>query len=181
MADNSLTDPKDMFSIAYLQMLTAHIKHSFVDCSGTSKDKKGVDCEVFKTECLEVYFQAKCTSISSKSMIEEDENYIYYNFDIKKYKAHYKKYLALIILPADAEFEQWLETNFLFEIKDPNKSGLLLKARAFYLPINGSYDLGKPPNSNRSNNLVKIPKTNILNQNSLLKMVELVENPEQTL
>ncbi len=176
MADNTLTKVKDKFGIAYLQMLSAHCKYKFVDLTGTDKDDSGVDCEVYEDEFMEIKFQVKVTAMSSLSMIEEDDNYLYYNLDKKKYRPNHKRYLALIIMPNESDFDNWLKTDYNFDGNKANQF-LLLKATAYFLELNGDYQTGKTLNS-KGNNKVKIPKNKILNKDSLKKIIDKLQNPE---
>lgn len=95
--------------------------------------------------------QLKAVSVSSSSMIEEDENFIRYNITSTISPAQPALYLIVVVLPPEEELDSWVETN---------QEETILRQRAYYHRVSDPIPHG----------FLAIPKINKLDAESLPKL-----------
>lgn len=157
------TKRKEYLSLAYIRALSSKAD-ALMDIIREDSDSSDVLIKKLITTDKESYwgevvFQLKSTS--SKTAVKEDDQNIFYNLKVKNYKdlikrAVSKKYLALLILPE--EENEWL---------DINVERIIMKKCMYWVSL-----LGMPDTSNTSGITVTIPKSNLLNADSLIQLIK---------
>ena len=163
MSTTNLNEIKCDLAVAYVRAVCAKCDYS-VEETGRSFDGLGIDCIVRnyrnKTDdgsynpASEITIQIKGTSLSSQSMCRETSSHFEYNATGVR-PAHYQHYLVVLKLPEDNEISDWLTIT---------EDSMILKKCAYYIRINENVS-----------GFLKIPKSNIFNQDSLPKMFSITK------
>ncbi len=158
LANTRTVDPlelnsiKEKFSIAYIHGLNAYMNYA-IDFPNKDMDGLGIDCIIadkvvgpgrkVASESHSIFLQLKATSLSSNSVVSEDDISIHYKLSnsLNPMGTHY---LVVVVLQKEEELEEWLEVK---------EKELILRSRAYYLLVSELLNAG----------IVTIPKTNTLN------------------
>lgn len=161
---------KEDLSICYLKTIAAcneialeEIRHD--DDSEDVKIKKTIEIEDFGPFVSELKFQLKTTS--SETMYSEDDEYISYKLNVKNYndlctQSTTPIVLGLLILPGNKD--EWVNCT---------ATELRLKGRMFWLNLQKN-----DKSQNKDSVMVRIPKSNILNEKNIEKLLESVARGE---
>ncbi len=155
---NILNRIKEKTSTAYLYALVAKVNYT-INPSVRELDELGVDYAIMNkvvgegrsvaSEAHEIKVQLKSVSVSSSTMIKETDSYIEYRLSSSIEPIGFGNfYIFLICLPESESYETWVELNH---------DHILIKKCAYYYKVDQRIEAG----------LIKIPKTNILNENTI--------------
>ena len=156
-----LNSIKEKMSIAYLHGLNAHLNYS-IQKSDKDFDALGIDFEVnnkvvgpgrtVASEANTINIQLKGVSISSTSMIKDEEHQIKYNLT-KSLAPIGVHYLVIVVLPKEEDLVSWCEVT---------TEELILRKCAYYFHVPSSINRG----------FINIPKTNVLNLETFPKLFD---------
>lgn len=161
MTDQELNSIKEKISKAYLYSLAAKLNYSiqefnkdFDGCGldfGVINKKVGLKRSI-ASENSQINIQLKSVSLSSDSMIKEESNCISYNLSTSIENFGINTFLCLVIIPKEDDIESWITLT---------EDQIILRKCAYFFPI---------PKEGLSTGKIKIPKENILTQESFPRL-----------
>lgn len=156
-----LNSIKKKMSVAYLHGINATINYTLQE-SNPEWDNLGIDLSISSflvgqkrsvaSDANQIYVQLKGVAASSHSMFTEDESSITYTLSDDLHQVG-TMYLIIVVLPSDEQVDTWREVD---------ETKLLLKARAYYLRVDGVLRRGR----------INIPKANLLTPDNYMRLFE---------
>lgn len=161
MTEQELNSIKEKISKAYLYSLVAKLNYSIQELS-KDFDGCGLDFSVINqkvglkrsiaSEKNQINIQIKGVSLSSDSMIKEEMDHVSYNLCTQIPNFGLNTYLFVVVVPVEDDIESWITLD---------KEQIVLRRCAYFFPVpKGGLNTGK----------IKIPKINILTQESFPKL-----------
>ena len=156
-------------SIAYLYAVIGKVNYAI---NGTSKpyDDVGIDYEVINhtmgknrrvaSESSEIKIQLKSVCSSSTSVLQDEVDHIKYKLDTQLNTYGVNSYLVIVQLPERGKLDSWV---------DIKPEELILRKCAYYFKI---------PHPCLEPGVIKIPKTNIFDHNSIRTLFVSNQNKE---
>lgn len=143
---------KTKLSGVYLRALVGKLDLNIQE-SGREFDLQGIDYQINNNNKYGIQsilnIQLKGVSLSSKSMIQEKNSYIKYNLSRDYQNLPKPAYLIVVVFPDSKELKSWCTLT---------PKNLILRKCAYYIDL--------PQNKG----WIKIPKTNILNEKTLMNL-----------
>ena len=158
---------KENISLAYMYSLNALVNYA-VQPANRAFDDEGIDMTVINrllgsnrtvaSDAHTIHMQLKAVSITSKTMIEEDNSSITYTLkrDLVPIDTFF---LVVVVLPGEDVIDTWRECT---------PEMIILRKCAYFLHVPTTLRAGK----------IKIPKTNILNPDSFMKLFEVANRKD---
>ncbi len=161
-SENELSHIKGRIGEIYLETLCLSVNYSCTSCKGSDFDSLGIDYmlinypqgtkrDISVEDSKTLYIQIKGTSKSSLSMFKDNGDEYIYTLSKSVYRPSGMKTLIVIVCaPEEDTYGDWI----LIEAEK-----LLLHSTAYFIEV--------PKNGFKEQTKIKIPKSNVLNKESL--------------